>query len=401
MSATSGCSTVRMLWAVHLADITVVESVVTHDMLRNSKVPEVAREAMYRLVIGTDDVPYELLKDGFRAIFAVSDKRIRASLCATMSTTVVMRGPRVDEVMALVDVLVELDGLTRERPRLKGTEAKPIVTVMGSGKKGFRSLNISTPSALLASAAGAAVAKVGANCTSRITSSIEFIRAAGVNVDLKIDSMDQVLQETGFGYFTGGEAMAPGFFDTYKGTCIAPHALMFGWPLLSPVETDAILYGLSHPKVDVASEILYRLGAPNAHVVATDSGHRTMFDECLPLGTTSWCSTDGTTVSHTEHDFATELQCEQHDLEGIAAHANPEDDITLTLYVLRGAGSSVYHDTVALNAAAILKVSGICETIDDGFVRCSEVLREGGAFEKLIDVIRATGGDPLVLNTYT
>lgn len=356
---------------------------------------------MYAALMDAGDLDAGLLEAAFSQLLEVNDVRVRAALCATLSTTLIQRGPRAHEVLAIMRVVRALDGLSVANQRdLRGGDARVIV-LMGSGKKGARCLNISTPSALLACVAGASVAKVAANCTSRITSSVEFITAIGVNVDLPGERMRQVLRDTGFGYFKGGEEMAPKFFATYKGTCVTPHALMFGWPILSPVKGDVVVYGLAHPRVDVAAEVLAGLGLENAVVVGGCDGNR-FYDEYLPFGETYVSRVSAGQPIPLEHkQFGSALGLMSAAPLDVRARASADDDVRTAMSALAGYGKSGYLEALALNAAGILQAGGCVTEFAEGFKRCRVLLAEGAALNKLREVVEATGGDSLLTERWT
>jgi anthranilate phosphoribosyltransferase len=356
------------------------------------KVPERVRNVLYDVTMGVDDIDCEDLAAAFEELLAFDDARIRAAICASLSAVLLQRGPRTSEVVALLRVVIALDGLDAPRPRADTVEGRGrVVTVMGSGKKGVRCINISTPSALVAAACGGAIAKVGANCTSRITSSIEFARAVGVNVDMPTDEMLGVLAGTGFGYFRGGDARAPRFFETYKGICVAPHALMFGWPILSPLQTPTILYGLSHPNVRVSAEVLAALDIADAVVVSTSDGPYA-FDEVLPLGDTHVAEVRGGAINHYEIDAAALLGQSRGSFDQLTAQASPSDDIRTTMRALAGDCSPSYGAALALNAAYMLLAGDPTIDVKETARQCHEVASSGAALEKLRDVVIATEG---------
>ncbi|WP_413804421.1 hypothetical protein [Streptomyces sp. OE57] len=376
------------------------------------KVPEVVRDAVYRTVMDEADLDRAELRLAFDALLDVEDVRIRAALCATLSTALMQRGPRTHEVVALWDVLLEREGHHRNRTYVEALPDRGrVVTLMGSGKKGIRCLNISTPSSLLAAAAGAAVAKIGANCTSRITSSIELVALLGVNLELGEDAMLEVLNRTGYGYFRGGDAMAPMFFDTYKGTCVAPHALMFGWPLLAPIRTDAFMYGLTHWNVRTSAEVVdhFELAGERGTVVSSRSGDARL-DEALPFGTTHLCSvSEGRVALPKQHRFDVELDLAPSaglDLAGsgrldeLLARGTTTEDIAVTVRTLAGKGSRTYGDALALNAALIAEAGGVAPDVPTGFALCRSALDRGLALDKLREVVEATGGDQRALKRW-
>src|SRR5437588_1041228 len=249
-----------------------------------SSLPEPVLEVMYRLCVQRP-LDGALLRAGFREILELPTSPVRDSLLGSVLTGLVARGPTAEEVVAMLRALQDIDALPGA-PNEPVDLDRRVVVVHGSGKKGVKTINISTPSCLLAAAVGACVAKVGSRATSSLTGSYEFLKGAGVNVDIDTDDGIHMLEETGFGYFNT-EAQAPNFFGCYKGLFHAPHALMFGSsPMFSPIRGDAVLYGIAHPDVGLSARVLSELGFREARIYSSTADGIHHIDEIGIFGTT-------------------------------------------------------------------------------------------------------------------
>jgi anthranilate phosphoribosyltransferase len=131
-----------------------------------------------------------------------------------------------------------------------------VLVLAGSGKKGRRTFNVSTPAALVAAAAGAQVIKVGSAATCSTLGSRDLVRALGLSEQRTAAGVRRALTGCGFA-IVAVEPEIPVLDRLYGGRFHAPNPFSFGLaPLVSPVRGDFTVLGLSHPRVDVAAQVL-------------------------------------------------------------------------------------------------------------------------------------------------
>jgi len=333
--------------------------------------PTVVRAVLTGIAVG-DDVTSSAFADVFLAIGELSAP-VRDVVLGSLMTAVMARGPVADDVEALLRSALALD---EQKPAevISGGDG-PVVLLAGSGKKGVRTLNVSTPAALVAAAAGARVIKVGSAATSSALGSRDLVRALGLSECNTADSVRAELAASGFA-FVAIEPEIPALDGLYGGRFHVPNPFSFGLaPLASPVRGDITVFGLSHPRVDVAACALSRFGMGQVEVLSTrlPSGH--YLDEIGPAGELRWCRVrDGDVgpveVEPAQAPFEASLPAE------VPPHG-PVEAIARTAELLAGGGLESHRALVMLNAAHLLVLSGVTESLTRGIAVAEDILRSG------------------------
>src|SRR5690606_3577231 len=180
----------------------------------------------------------------------------RVSLLTMLLNGVMIKGPSVSEVKGLINASLSLDGILKTpRPKIILPNKELLVGVASSGKKGFKTINITTPASFVAAACGAFTAKACSHSTSSKTGSSDFLEIIGININIPFKEKVTILQEKRIAFFSI-EDTTPNFAKVYEGVFYAPHAMSFALAGLSfPVKIDALVYGLSHPNVKLSLEV--------------------------------------------------------------------------------------------------------------------------------------------------
>ena len=360
---------------------------------RFTQLPESVLELMYRLTAQRPLDEY-LVRAGFAAIVRIREDRIRDALVGSVLTGLLARGATADEVVPLLEVVASLDDLSiADRPAVAVDAPYRVVVVQGSGKKGIKTVNISTPSCILAAAAGAPVVKVGSRGTGSLTGASDFLQAVGFNADINVQTTIDMVRGIGFGFYNS-EITAPSFFRIYKGLFSVPHALVFGIsPLLSPLRGDVTLYGLSHPDVGLSARVLVRLGLPDVNVVTTTHDGVHYIDEVGIFGTTSRAvAEEGRVFPTVQFSPAGEFGLGRYEPADIQQRSSVFENVRATVLALAGRGTAAHADLLCANAAVILHTSGVTPTPRAGFSRARECLRDGAALGKLRQIVAESGG---------
>jgi anthranilate phosphoribosyltransferase len=278
------------------------------------------------------------------------------------------------------ETVPELVGLARAMRALAvpvSTARTDLVDTAGTGG-GPSTFNVSTTAALVAAAAGCAVAKHGNRSKTTRSGSADLLEALGVNIELAPSEVGRCIEEVGFGFM-----FAPRHHAAMAKVVPAREALgvrtifNFLGPLTNPAGATRQLLGVSdrHYQETIA-EALVELGSVRAMVVAAEDGldeisisSRTRVIEVAEGGTEEWF------VEPSEYGLA------EADLEEVAG-GTPEENAAVSRTVLEG-GDGARRDLVLLNAGAAIYVGGLAPGIAEGIERAAEAIDSGAAAELL------------------
>ncbi|WP_143660057.1 hypothetical protein [Streptomyces sp. WZ.A104] len=340
------------------------------------------------------DIAPQDVHDGIASILALPEGHTRDVMLGSVLTGLLLRGPRLEEVEAAIRAATALDrsGWDFHQPPA-GTR---FVGYTGSGKKTFKTINLSTAAALVAATGGAHVAKLGSRSASSRTGSRDFVDLVGATSDtVPHQEMVDITAEVGFGFFSI-ENRVPEFDRRYGGRFQAVHALSLAFPaLLSPVTCPAYVYGLSHPAVGASARLLSRLGLPDVTVINSSVGQAVQVDELIPGSTVRACrvSASGEDLAFKDAVRGSAASMPQ-DLTSVTQREDPRENVAAAVRVLAGRDTSQARNAVALNAALLMVMSEAAPTIRSGIDKALTIIDSGAALDTLQQFVRLTGGAP-------
>jgi len=290
-----------------------------------------------------------------------------------------MKGETPEEItgaaMAMRERVVPLEVV--DRPNL--------IDTCGTGGDGRGTFNISTIAALVASGAGANVAKHGNRAVSSACGSADLLSALGVHIDLDAPRMSQVLRRAGIAFL-----FAPKLHPAMSAVASVRKELgvrtifnVLG-PLTNPAFARRQVLGVYADRlVETVARVLAALGAEHALVVHSRDG----LDEISLSAPTHVCEVRGGEVRSFELS-PEELGMDTHPIESVAG-GDIRQNAAIARSVL-GGEEGARHDIVAANAGAALYVAGLVPTIRDGVALASESIRGGRALAKLEELVAIT-----------
>jgi anthranilate phosphoribosyltransferase len=259
-----------------------------------------------------------------------------------------------------------------------------LVDTAGTGG-GPTTFNVSTAAALVAAAAGCAVAKHGNRSSTTKCGAADLLEALGVDIELDPGQVARCIEEVGFGFMFAPRhhaAMAH-VVPVRKELAVGTVFNLLG-PLTNPAGANRQLIGIAdHRYQETIAEALIGLGSERAMVVAAEDG----LDEISIGGRTRVIEVSG---GSTKEWFVEpgDVGLEEADLEQIAG-GTPEENAAATRAVLAGE-SGPCRDIVLLNAGAAIYVASDAGSLAEGVVKAVQAI-DSGAARALVDrLIEAT-----------
>ena len=254
----------------------------------------------------------------------------------------------------------------------------PVVDIVGTGGDGARTINISTAAAIVAAAAGAAVAKHGNRAASSACGAADVLEELGIELEQPPERIARSVDELGFG-FMFARAHHPAMRH------VAPVRQELGTrtvfnvlgPLCNPAGACDGVFGVYSPALArTYAQALAGLGARRAFVVHGDGG----LDELSPAGPNLVVEVMAGEITEWELDPRS-LGIYPSDPVGLAG-GSPADNAAALLAVLAGE-NGVRRDAVLLNAAAGLVAAGVAGDLGEALGAAAESIDSGAAAERL------------------
>jgi anthranilate phosphoribosyltransferase len=254
-----------------------------------------------------------------------------------------------------------------------------LVDTAGTGGDGAHTINISTAAALVAAAAGAAVAKHGNRAVSSACGSADVLEALGFTLELEPQRIAKSIDELGFGFL-----FAPSHHPAMRHAAAVRKELatrtvfnVLG-PLTNPAGARAQVVGVYSPElVRTIAEVLARLGARRAYVVHGGGG----IDELSPVGPNLVAEVVDGRVVERRLDPEAELgipRCSIDELRG----GSPAENAQAIREVFAGR-SGGRRDAILLNAAGAIAASGHAADLQEGLEVARRTIDSGAAGERL------------------
>ncbi|MSX02380.1 MAG: anthranilate phosphoribosyltransferase [Actinobacteria bacterium] len=290
-----------------------------------------------------------------------SDEQISALLLGLKE-----KGETVDELAGLAQTMRSLaTGVKPTRERLLDT--------CGTGG-GRRTFNISTTAALIAAAAGCAVAKHGNRTATGLSGSADVLEALGAKLELSPHAEAQLIDEIGFGFmFAPAHHSATRYVVPVRKALAVPTVFNLLGPLTNPAGARRQLIGVADPAlIDLVAGALAELGTDHALVVSSEDG----LDEISTSGTTHVAELQGTEMRRYE------ISPQQFGIEPAAADelsgGGPDENAQVINSIFAGVAGP-QRDIAVLNAAAAIYLGGESQSIEEGIAVAGAAIDSGAA----------------------
>jgi anthranilate phosphoribosyltransferase len=299
---------------------------------------------------------------------------------AALLTVLATRGEQAPELAGFVDVM------RRRVTQLPFTDAErdELVDAVGTGGGGPLTFNISCGAALVASAAGAKVAKHGNRAVTSLCGAADVLEALGVPIELGPELAVECLRTTGFVFL-----FAPLYHPAMKALGPLRRALGFRTvfnlvgPLTNPAGARNQVIGVLAPsRVLLVGRTLAALGAKRAFVVHGTDGidELTTTGESIVARVEEQMGESETGGESTLH--AARVTPEMAGLPRATLEQFTGGDVATNkalLYDVITGIPGARRDIVLLNAAATLVAAGLANDLKEGVRLGAEAIDSGQA----------------------
>ena len=288
---------------------------------------------------------------------------------ASYLTALHMKGESIEEITACASIMREHS--------LKIEHNMDVMDIVGTGGDCANTINISTISSLIASAAGAKVAKHGNRAASSKCGTADVLEELGINLQVEPKDSLKLLKDIGLCFlFAQKYHSSMRYVASVRREIKVPTVFNFLGPLTNPARANIQLLGVYDKKmVEPLAKVLANLGVKRAMVVHGMDG----LDEISMSGATKVCELqDGEIFSYTiEPEQFGFKRCKKDDLRG----GSPAENARITLDILSGE-KGPKRDAVVLNAGAALHLFHDIK-IEEGIRMAEEIIDSGKAMEQL------------------
>ncbi|MCL2079294.1 MAG: anthranilate phosphoribosyltransferase [Oscillospiraceae bacterium] len=254
--------------------------------------------------------------------------------------------------------------------------------IVGTGGDHSNTFNISTTAAIIAAAAGVAVAKHGNRGASSKCGAADVLESLGVNIHIAPEKSAELLHSIGICFlFAQNYHIAMKYVAPVRKELGIRTVFNILGPLTNPAGANMELMGVyDRELVEPLAKVLMNLGVKNAMVVHGNDG----IDEISMSASTTLCEVkDGwvRTYEITPEQFGFE-RCEKSELVG----GTPEENAQILRAVLSGE-QGAKRGAAVINAATALYVASKYDSIGEAVKAAEDVIDSGAAKSKLEEFI--------------
>ena len=296
---------------------------------------------------------------------------------ASFLTALAMKGETIDEITAAAKVM-------RSHCE-RFLNDMDVLEIVGTGGDGSNTFNISTLSAIVASAAGIPVAKHGNRAASSKCGTADCLEALGVKIDIAPALSAQLLKDIDICFlFAQKYHTAMRFVGSVRKEMGIRTLFNILGPVANPAGANMQLLGVySEDPIEPLAHVLRNLGVKRAMVVyGTDS-----IDEISLSAPTKVCEFRGDNfktyeITPEQYGFT---RCAKEDLVG----GTPEENAKIALDILNDQPGPKL-DAVLLNAGAAIYIASDNITMEDAIAKARILIESGAAKKQLETFIEKT-----------
>ncbi len=290
-----------------------------------------------------------------------------------------MKGETMDEIVGLAQ------GLSDKAEHIQ-PNADVYVDLVGTGGDRTFTFNVSTTSSMVVSAAGLPVAKHGNRSISSKSGSADVLEELGVDITISPDKVTRCVDEVGIGFmFAQTFIKAMKYVGKVRSEMGIRSVFNILGPLSNPSNAKYTVIGVYDPALtETLAMALNQLGVKRCFCM---SGEDHMDEFTLTGKTTVAELNDGHVKVYevTPEQFGFK-RCTLDELRGGDKTVNAQ----ITRDILTGKLEGPMRDMVLLNAGATLYIGGKADSIEQGINIAADTIDSGKAYERLMDLVKAT-----------
>lgn len=302
------------------------------------------------------------------------------------------KGPTTPEIAGCWDAVLKHDTQV-----IAPVVDEPPCDIVGTGSDALKTVNVSSPTAIIAAACGVCVAKKGAQRVTGVSGASEIFSLFGVDLSSPLSLAQRSLEEVGLAYLPGESFLKSGWARLVQHMRFTSIFNIVG-PLTMPCpDTATLVLGvyqkdLARTMADIAGEIgisrvLCMYGTSQDHPV--EQG----IDEVSVCGPTHCVRIkDGETREYvlTPEDFGIKRIA----YEQVATKGDARANAQAALGVIAGKDDGPLADFLAVNTAAVLELTGKAADLKSGVDMARQAMADGSALDKLRGLVQAQNQNP-------
>ncbi|MBF7095589.1 anthranilate phosphoribosyltransferase [Alkalibacter sp. M17DMB] len=291
------------------------------------------------------------------------------------------KGETIEEMAACWKAIYQVDTI-----KPKELDSIDLVDNSGTGMDTFKTFNISTASSIIASAGGVKMGKHGSRALSSVCGTIDVLEELGIDVEESPELAVASIKNAGIGIFNG---MSPLVHPKALGRILSQIAfgttLNISASLANPALPKYAVRGVyKEEMLEPVAKLMKEIGYKKAMIVYGQVEGSTLgMDEASTLGKTIICELkeDGTLEKY--EITLKELGIENGNPEELKPKGDRRKEAIRLIKILNGTDRGCSRDIVSLNSALIFKLTGVVNTIPEGYELSNRLIDEGKAYEKL------------------
>ncbi len=299
------------------------------------------------------------------------------------------KGPNTEELCGAWDALYKFDTAV-----IEPDFAEECCDIVGTGSDALKTVNVSTPAALIAAACGIKIAKKGARLVTGVSGATDVLEIFGLDIATPLSQAEKCLEDHGICYLPGESFLKSGWGRLIKSMRFTSAFNIIG-PLTKPcAKTSSIVIGAyAEALCPQLIEVLKDTGTKRAispYGMSENHDRELGIDEISICGPTAVVELrEGNIESYTltPADFGVK-QCAYQE---VASRDSAAGNAQAIYEVLSGHDDGPLADLFAVNAAAALRVAGHEEDLKKGTAQARDALATGKALEKLQRLIEYQG----------